>query len=151
MSAGRSAHGLRTRRHLKEARNAYDTEHGVHTFSTGIAGSPDLAAARRVAQFLGTQHHEFTFTVEEGIDAVYDLIYHIESFEQARVMGVQAQRVGVWCVTVRLRATATSTRLSVVYLCLRGGLGQGFLPAVSTCTLLASTEAAPGDHAACAL
>ena len=84
VSAGLSARGTHERRHLKEARNAYDTEHGVHTFSIGIAGSPDLAAARRVAQFLGTQHHEFTFTVEEGIDAVYDLIYHIESFEQAR-------------------------------------------------------------------
>ena len=125
MSAGRSAHGLRTRRHLKEARNAYDTEHGVHTFSIGIAGSPDLAAARRVAQFLGTQHHEFTFTVEEGIDAVYDLIYHIESFEQARRAGAQAWRMIVRRVIVRLRATATSLRLSVVKLCLRLGWGKG--------------------------
>ncbi len=124
MSAGRSAHGLRTRRHLKEARNAYDTEHGVHTFSIGIAGSPDLAAARRVAQFLGTQHHEFAFTVEEGIDAVYDLIYHIESFEQARRAGAQAWRMIVRRVIVRLRATATSLRLSVVKLCLRLGWGK---------------------------
>ena len=48
----------------------------------GIKGSPDLLAAREVAQQLGTLHHEFHFTVEEGIDAVYDLIYHIESYEQ---------------------------------------------------------------------
>ena len=55
-----------------------------------LLGTADMAAARRVAAFLGTQHHEFTFTVEEGIDAVYDLIYHIESFEQARRAGAQA-------------------------------------------------------------
>lgn len=71
-------------RHLKEASNAYDREHKLHTFSVGIAGSPDLVAARKVADFLGTVHHEVTFTVEEGIDALQDLIYHIESYEQVR-------------------------------------------------------------------
>lgn len=69
---------------MKESKNAYDTEHPLHTFSVGLPGSPDLVAARRVAAFLGTQHHEFTFTVEEGIDALYDLIWHIESYEQVR-------------------------------------------------------------------
>ncbi len=69
---------------MKESKNAYDTEHPLHTFSIGLPGSPDLVAARRVAAFLGTQHHEFTFTVEEGIDALYDLIWHIESYEQVR-------------------------------------------------------------------
>ena len=78
-----NAEGL-SRRHQREARNAYDVGQRLHTFSIGIAGSPDLAAARDVAAFLGTQHHEYTFTVDEGIDALYDLIYHIESFEQAR-------------------------------------------------------------------
>ena len=69
-------------RHLREAKNAYDREHPLHTFSVGIKGAPDLLAAREVAQQLGTLHHEFHFTVEEGIDALYDLIYHIESYEQ---------------------------------------------------------------------
>lgn len=69
-------------RHMKESKNAYDTDQPLHTFSIGLPGSPDLVAARRVAAFLGTQHHEFTFTVEEGIDALYDLIWHIESYEQ---------------------------------------------------------------------
>ena len=73
-------------RHMKEAKNAFDTEHPLHTFSIGIQGSPDLLAARKVADFLGTEHHEFTFTVDEGIDALYDLIWHIESYEQVRVM-----------------------------------------------------------------
>lgn len=67
---------------MKESKNAFDTDKPLHTFSIGIAGSPDLAAARKVADFLGTTHHEFTFTVEEGLDALYDLIWHIESYEQ---------------------------------------------------------------------
>lgn len=69
-------------RHLKESKNAYDTSHKLHTFSVGLAGSPDLVAARKVADFLGTIHHEFTFTVQEGLDALEDLIWHIESVEQ---------------------------------------------------------------------
>lgn len=73
-----------TLRHLCEASNAYDTTSPLHTFSIGIAGSPDLVAARSVADHLGTTHHEFTFTVEEGIDALSDLVWHIESFEQVR-------------------------------------------------------------------
>ena len=72
------------RRHLKEAKNAYDREHKLHTFSVGLRGSPDLVAARRVAAHLGTIHHEFTFTVEDGLDALEDLIWHLESVEQAR-------------------------------------------------------------------
>lgn len=71
---------------MKESKNAFDTEHPLHTFSIGIAGSPDLVAARKVADFLGTQHHEFTFTVEEGIDALYDIIWHIESYEQVCIV-----------------------------------------------------------------
>ena len=43
-----------------------------------------------MADFLGTIHHEFTFTVEQGIDALYDLIYHIESFEQVAGAGCRA-------------------------------------------------------------
>ena len=50
-------------------------------------GSPDLVAARKVADFLGTDHTEFTFTVQEGIDALSDLIYHIESYEQVGGLG----------------------------------------------------------------
>ena len=69
-------------RHIKESTNTFDKEHKLHTFSIGLPGSPDLACARQVADFLGTIHHEFTFTVQEGIDALEDLIWHIESWEQ---------------------------------------------------------------------
>ncbi|KAI3438337.1 hypothetical protein D9Q98_000770 [Chlorella vulgaris] len=83
-------------RHMKEATNAFDPDHKLHTYSIGIKGSPDLIAARKVSDFLGTLHHEFTFTVEEGIDALYDLIWHIESYEQVRAavpMYLLAQRI----------------------------------------------------------
>lgn len=56
----------------------------LKTFSIGLAGSPDLAAAQKVADFLGTEHYNFTFTVEEGIDALEDLVWHLESYEQVR-------------------------------------------------------------------
>jgi len=53
----------------------------LHSFCIGLNGSPDLAAARKVADFLKTDHHEFTFTVQEGIDAINNVIHHIETFD----------------------------------------------------------------------
>lgn len=57
----------------------------LHSFSIGLDGSPDLKAAKEVAKFLGTVHHEFNFTVEEGIDALSDVIYQIESYDVTTV------------------------------------------------------------------
>ena len=51
----------------------------LHTFSIGLRGSPDLAAARNVAAFLGTAHHEILFTVQEGLDALRDVVYHVRA------------------------------------------------------------------------
>jgi len=53
----------------------------VHSFSIGLQGSPDLQAAQTVSKFLNTVHHEFHFTVQEGIDAIPDVIYHIETYD----------------------------------------------------------------------
>ena len=53
----------------------------VHSFSIGLEGSPDLAAAKKVADALGTVHHTFRFTVQEGLDALSDVIYHIETYD----------------------------------------------------------------------
>eukprot|EP01114_Cavostelium_apophysatum_P004764 TRINITY_DN1511_c0_g2_i2.p1 TRINITY_DN1511_c0_g2~~TRINITY_DN1511_c0_g2_i2.p1 ORF type:complete len:313 (+),score=106.04 TRINITY_DN1511_c0_g2_i2:941-1879(+) len=53
----------------------------LHSFSVGLKGSPDLSFAQEVAKFLGTVHHEFHFTVQEGIDALRDVIYHIETYD----------------------------------------------------------------------
>ena len=71
-------------RHGKQATNAVSWSDKVHSFSIGIKGAPDLAAARKVASFLGTEHHEFTFTPQEALDALPNVIWHLESFEQVR-------------------------------------------------------------------
>lgn len=51
------------------------------SYSIGLENSPDLLAAQKVADFLGTSHHNFTFTIEEGLDALHDVIYHLETFD----------------------------------------------------------------------
>lgn len=53
----------------------------LHSFAIGLDGSPDLAAARVAAKAIGTQHHEFTYTIQEGLDALEDVIRHIETFD----------------------------------------------------------------------
>ncbi|KAK5110729.1 Asparagine synthetase [Meristemomyces frigidus] len=53
----------------------------LNSFSIGLPGSPDGKAALEVAKFLGTKHHSMTFTVQEGLDALFDVIYHLESFD----------------------------------------------------------------------
>eukprot|EP00616_Rhizochromulina_sp_CCMP1243_P016168 CAMPEP_0118984690 /NCGR_PEP_ID=MMETSP1173-20130426/38306_1 /TAXON_ID=1034831 /ORGANISM="Rhizochromulina marina cf, Strain CCMP1243" /LENGTH=658 /DNA_ID=CAMNT_0006935367 /DNA_START=27 /DNA_END=2003 /DNA_ORIENTATION=- len=53
----------------------------LKSFSIGLPGSPDLTAAKKVADFIGTEHYGFTFTVQEGIDAVSDVIYHLETYD----------------------------------------------------------------------
>jgi asparagine synthase (glutamine-hydrolysing) len=57
----------------------------LHSFAIGLEGSPDLAAARKVADHIGTVHHEIHFTVQEGLDAVRDVIYHIETYDVTTV------------------------------------------------------------------
>ncbi|KAL1925185.1 uncharacterized protein VTP21DRAFT_68 [Calcarisporiella thermophila] len=57
----------------------------LHSFSIGLPGSPDLIAAREVAKFLGTVHHEYTFTIQEGLDALQDVIYHLETYDVTTV------------------------------------------------------------------
>lgn len=57
----------------------------LHSFSVGLAGAPDFAPARAVAEKVGSIHHEIHFTVQEGLDALSDVIYHIESFDVTSV------------------------------------------------------------------
>lgn len=53
----------------------------LHSFAVGLEGSPDLAAAQKVADHLGTVHHEIKFTIQEGIDAIKDVVYHLETYD----------------------------------------------------------------------
>ncbi|EJF65976.1 glutamine-hydrolyzing asparagine synthase [Dichomitus squalens LYAD-421 SS1] len=57
----------------------------LHSFSIGLENSPDLLAARKAAHYLGTVHHEYTFTVQEGLDAIPDVIYHLETYDVTTV------------------------------------------------------------------
>ena len=53
----------------------------LHSFAVGLDGSPDLEAAKKVADYIGTVHHEIIFTIQEGIDAISDVIYHLETYD----------------------------------------------------------------------
>jgi asparagine synthase (glutamine-hydrolysing) len=53
----------------------------LHSFAIGLEGSPDLAAAQKVADHLDTVHHEIKFTIQEGIDAIRDVVYHLETYD----------------------------------------------------------------------
>ncbi|MGC6401917.1 MAG: asparagine synthase B [Flavobacteriaceae bacterium] len=57
----------------------------LHSFSVGLEGSPDLEAARKVAEHIGTVHHEIKFTIQEGLDAIKDVIYHLETYDVTTV------------------------------------------------------------------
>jgi asparagine synthase (glutamine-hydrolysing) len=57
----------------------------LHSFAVGLKGSPDLAAARKVADAIGTVHHEIHFTVQEGLDAIRDVIYYLETYDVTTV------------------------------------------------------------------
>ncbi|MGB7450727.1 MAG: asparagine synthase B [Lysobacterales bacterium] len=53
----------------------------LHSFAVGLKGSPDLVAAAKVAEHIGTVHHGFEFTLQEGLDALDEVIYHIETYD----------------------------------------------------------------------
>ncbi len=57
----------------------------LHSFAVGLKGAPDLAKARMVADHIGTVHHEINYTIEEGLDAIRDVIYFIETYDVTTV------------------------------------------------------------------
>ena len=57
----------------------------LHSFAVGLKGAPDLAKARLVADHIGTVHHEINYTIEEGLDAIRDVIYYIETYDVTTV------------------------------------------------------------------
>ena len=64
---------------IKDTSTAWGNK--LHSFSIGLKDAPDLKYARIVADYLGTIHHEFHFNVQEGIDCLEDLIYHLETYD----------------------------------------------------------------------
>ncbi len=72
----------------KHALNRVETNEGekawwptLHSFAIGLEGSPDLAAAKVVADYIGTVHHEVHFTIQEALDSLEDVIYHLETYD----------------------------------------------------------------------
>ena len=53
----------------------------LHSFAVGLEGSPDLIAAKKAADYIGTVHHEVHFTIQEALDVLPDVIYHIETYD----------------------------------------------------------------------
>ncbi|HEX5009715.1 MAG TPA: asparagine synthase B [Planctomycetota bacterium] len=80
----------------------------LHSYAIGLSGSPDLAAAQRAAQAIGTVHHGFEFTVQEGLDALRDVIWHIESFDTTTVRA----STPMYLMARRIRATGVKMVLS---------------------------------------
>jgi asparagine synthase (glutamine-hydrolysing) len=80
----------------------------VHSFSIGLEGSPDLKAARTVAEAIDSVHHELIFTVQEGLDALHDVIYHIETYD---VTTVRAS-TPMYLMARRIKATGIKMVLS---------------------------------------
>jgi asparagine synthase (glutamine-hydrolysing) len=80
----------------------------LHSFAIGLTGSPDLAASERCAAAIGTVHHAFTFTVQEGLDALRDVIWHIESYDVTTVRASTPMLL----MARRIRATGVKMVLS---------------------------------------
>ena len=57
----------------------------LHSFAVGLKGAPDLEKARQVAEHIGTVHHEINYTIQEGLDAIRDVIYYIETYDVTTV------------------------------------------------------------------
>lgn len=57
----------------------------LHSFAVGLKNAPDLIKAREVADFIGTVHHEINYTIQEGLDAIRDVIYYIETYDVTTV------------------------------------------------------------------
>lgn len=70
-----------TQKYLKENPEFNQYFKNLNSFSIGLPNSPDLIAAQKVADYIGTRHHGFTFTIEEGINALRDVIYQLETYD----------------------------------------------------------------------
>mmetsp|Transcript_110746 Transcript_110746/g.319976 ORF Transcript_110746/g.319976 Transcript_110746/m.319976 type:complete len:599 (-) Transcript_110746:126-1922(-) len=80
----------------------------LHSFSVGLQGSPDLKAAREVSKYLKTVHHEYHFTPQQGLDALSDVIFHLETFD---VTTIRAS-TPMYLMARRIRASGVKMVLS---------------------------------------
>ena len=80
----------------------------LHSFSIGLSTSPDLVAARRAAEHIGSIHHEFHFTIQEGFDALSDVIYHLETYDVTTIRAATP----MYLMARRIRAMGVKMVLS---------------------------------------
>ncbi|XP_074660618.1 asparagine synthetase [glutamine-hydrolyzing]-like [Tubulanus polymorphus] len=106
-----------TAKHMKESGHEYP----LQTFSIGMKGSPDVVAAKKVADHIGSEHYEVSFTAEEGIEALNDVIWHLESYD---ITTIRAS-VGMYLISKYI-STKTDT---IVVLSGEGAdeLAQGYI------------------------
>ncbi len=78
-----------TKKYASKRVESHDTQQAwypqLHSFAVGLVGSPDLAAAKKVADHIGSVHHEINFTIQEGLDEIHDVIYHLETYDVTTV------------------------------------------------------------------
>src|SRR5688572_21249397 len=80
----------------------------LHSFSVGLETSPDLVAAREVAKHIGSVHHEFHFTIQEGFDALSDVIHHLETYDVTSIRAATP----MYLMARRIRAMGVKMVLS---------------------------------------
>ena len=80
----------------------------LHSFSVGLEDSPDMAVAKRVAAHLGTVHHAFVYTIQEGIDALADVIHHLETYDVTTIRAATP----MYLMARRIRAMGVKMVLS---------------------------------------
>jgi asparagine synthase (glutamine-hydrolysing) len=80
----------------------------LHSFSVGLETSPDLKAAREVAKHIGSVHHEFHFTIQEGFDALSDVIHHLETYDVTSIRAATP----MYLMARRIRAMGVKMVLS---------------------------------------
>lgn len=80
----------------------------IHSFSVGLKEAPDVKAARKVADHIGAIHHEILFTVQEGLDALSDVIYHLETFDITTIRAATP----MYLMTRKIRAMGIKMILS---------------------------------------
>ena len=90
------------------ARRFSDRGQPLHSFAIGLEGAPDLAAARQVAAHIGAAHHELHFTVEEGIDALPEVIHHLETYDVTTIRAATP----MYLMARQIRATGIRMVLS---------------------------------------
>ena len=131
----------------------------LHSFAVGLKGAPDLAKARLVADHIGTVHHEINYTIQEGLDAIRDVIYYIETYDVTTVrastpMYLLARVIKSMGFTKRPSASfpnCTSTTVCVPTRAFRHGVSKDVCPSSTRSSSMSPCAPAPRPRCAQAI